>query len=205
MKIKTGIEIVSMLFILFFIVGSIIQNKELKEAREKIEILNRNYFTLEKEYNNALNQNSLYIFTIDNLRNSNDSIIMELEKTRKQLKIKDKDIKELGYLLSQANKKDTIFLKDTIFREKVVVDTVITDSTWYKTNIYLEYPNIIQLEQSFISEKELFFYKHTEIIKPSKCWFINLFKKKRDTMEVVVEEKNPYIKNKKQKFIHIIQ
>ena len=172
MKIKTGIEIVSMLFILFFIVGSIIQNKELKEAREKIEILNRNYFTLEKEYNNALNQNSLYIFTIDNLRNSNDSIIMELEKTRKQLKIKDKDIKELGYLLSQANKKDTIFLKDTIFREKVVVDTVITDSTWYKTNIHLEYPNIIQLEQSFISEKELFFYKHTEIINPSKCWFI---------------------------------
>lgn len=205
MKLKFFIKIILVLGVCAFVSGILLQYHNLIKAREEVQRLNNNYSTLEREYNGVLDKNTVYLFTIEDLKNSRDSITIKLEETRKELRLKDKQIKEMGYLLSEARKKDTVIFRDTIFKERIVVDTVITDSLWYSTKMHLEYPNIISLEQSFLSEKELFFYQKKETINPSKCWLFNIFKKKRETMEVIVEEKNPYIKNKKQKFIHVIK
>lgn len=205
MKLKFFIKIILVLGVCAFVSGVLLQYHNLIKAREEVQRLNNNYSTLEREYNGVLDKNTVYLFTIEDLKNSRDSITIKLEETRKELRLKDKQIKEMGYLLSEARKKDTVIFRDTIFKERIVVDTVITDSLWYSTKMHLEYPNIISLEQSFLSEKELLFYQKKETINPSKCWLFNIFKKKRETMEVIVEEKNPYIKNKKQKFIHVIK
>ena len=121
------------------------------------------------------------------------------------LKIKDKEIRDLAYLLSTASRVDTLFVRDTIFQEGVKIDTTITDDKWYSLNLGLHYPNEVIVEPQFKSEKNLIFFVRKEVLNPSKCRFINLFRKKAKVMEVVVEEKNPYITNDKQKFIHIVK
>lgn len=191
--------------IILFLIGVAIQGHSLKKTKEQLEKVTINYKALEEEIFSLNKENKQYLFTIDELTNSKDSVVLELNKTRKQLKIKDKQLKDLGYLLSTASKTDTLYIRDTIFQKDVLIDTTITDNKWYSTELRLEYPNEIIVSPTFISEKELFFYTRKEILNPSSCWFVNLFKKKTDIIEVVVEEKNPYIKNNKQKFIHITQ
>ena len=73
--------------------------------------------------NSALKDN-----TIEQLNYSKDSLNQKINKLRKELKIKDKDIQKLQYIVSENSKKDSVFIHDTIFREKVKVDTTMGDN-----------------------------------------------------------------------------
>jgi hypothetical protein len=59
-----------------------------------------------------------------------------LNQARRELKIKDADLKELQYLKTLATKTDTVFISDTIFVEKTNLDTTIGDK-WYQLNLQL--------------------------------------------------------------------
>ena len=77
--------------------------------------------TNEKAYiseNSFLKEESrVFKFTVDQLTYYNDSLTQSMEKVRKELKIKDKNIKQMQYLLSEASKRDTIVFRDTIFTQ----------------------------------------------------------------------------------------
>lgn len=182
-------------------------------------ILNCKYNKLEKQYsesiinqkafineNNILkNTNQQFKFTVDQLEYYNDSLLIEMNNIRKELGIKNEDIKNLQYLLSTAKKTDTIIFKDTIFVENIKIDTVIKDD-WYQLQLGLEYPNIIQTTPQFISEKYIVTsYRKETIDPPKKCKFLRMFQKKHKIVEVEVIENNPYINNNKQRFIEIIK
>lgn len=48
-------------------------------------------------------------FTVEQLDYFNDSVITELNRVRRDLKIKDADLKSLYYLKTSISKKDTVF------------------------------------------------------------------------------------------------
>lgn len=144
-----------------------------------------------------------YQMTIEDLYYSNDSLDKKIVKTMQDLKIKDNKIKELQYQLTQASRTDTITITDTIFTENTNIDTTFGDK-WYSMYLKLQYPSTIITSPTFNSEQYVYIY-NTKVYntKPSKCFFINWFKKKHTVTEVKVEEKNPYIKVLQQKFIEI--
>ena len=127
----------------------------------------------------------------------------KLTATMKELKVKDNKIKDLQYQLTQASRTDTITVTDTIFREDVSIDTTFGDA-WYNMHLQLKYPSTIITAPTFNSEQYVYIY-NTKVYntKPSKCFFINWFKKKHTVTEVRVEEKSPYINIIQQKFIEI--
>ena len=138
---------------------------------------------------------------IDQLNYFNDSILNEMNKVRKELKIKDSKLKSLSYINSVIEKRDTIIFNDTIFIENIKIDTVIEDR-WYSMKLDLEYPNRIITEPSFISEKYIVVSRKKETINPPKKFFISRwFQRKHWVMEVNVVEKNPYIKESNNRFI----
>lgn len=144
-----------------------------------------------------------YKMTIDDLTYSNDSLDQKIVSVMKELKIKDNKVKELQYQLTQATRTDTITITDTIFKENISIDTTFGDR-WYDMHLQLQYPSTIITSPRFNSEQ--FVYIYTSKVyntKPSKCFFVNWFKKKHIVTEVKVEEKNPYIKVIQQKFIEI--
>ena len=144
-----------------------------------------------------------YKMTIDDLYASQDSLDKKLIATMKELKVKDNKIKDLQYQLTQASRTDTITVTDTIFREDVSIDTTFGDA-WYNMHLQLKYPSTIITAPTFNSEQYVYIY-NTKVYntKPSKCFFINWFKKKHTVTEVRVEEKSPYINIIQQKFIEI--
>lgn len=178
-------------------------NKKLKNELS-IAVLNEKAFIAEND--NLKNQNIAFQFTIEQLEYFNDSLLTKINDVRKELKIKDKDIKQMQYLLSEAQKIDTIIFKDTIFTNPSInIDTLLVND-WYQMDLKLKYPNVIITEPKFISEKYIIVnYKKETIDPPKKCAIARWFQKKHKVVEVNIVEKSPYIENKQQKFIEIIK
>lgn len=156
--------------------------------------------------NSSLNEEiKEFQLTINDLKSSKDSINQKLVNQIKKNKIKDKTIQSLQYTKSLINKTDTIVLSDTIFKEPVAIDTVIGDE-WYNIKLGLKYPSTIVTEPTFKSEKYVIIYTKKEYDKkPSKIFFIRWFQKKHTTVVVDMEERNPYIENKENRFIKIVK
>ena len=178
-------------------------NQKLKKEIS-ISISNQKAFIAE---NSSLKEeNRVFKFTIEQLNYYNDSILQKMNEVKKELKIKDRDLKQMQYLLSEAQKKDTIVFRDTLFREPTLkIDTLLGDR-WYQMKLGLRYPSTIITEPKFTSEKYVIMnYKRETIDPPRKCFIARWFQKKHKVIEVEVVEKNPYIENKQQRFIEIVE
>ena len=180
------------------------QNNKSLESQLDISKSNEKAFAIE---NSGLkDQNRAFQFTIEQLEYFNDSLITKMNDVRKELKIKDDNLKQMQYLLSEAQKKDTIVFRDTLFREPTLkIDTLLGDR-WYQMKLGLRYPSTIITEPKFVSEKYIIVdYRKETIDPPKKCFIARWFQKKHKVVEVEVVEKNPYIENKQQRFIEIVK
>ena len=177
-----------------------------KNIQKELSITKANEKAFVMENSILKDKNRVYQFTIEQLNYFNDSIINKMDSIRKVLKIKDKDIKQLQYLLSKASKTDTIICRDTIFKEpSFKMDTLIGDK-WYSLNLNMAYPSTIIVSPTFQSEKILITNIKKETINPpKKCAFLRWFQKNHTVLEMEVVEENPYIINTKTKFIEIIK
>ena len=126
-------------------------------------------------------------------------------KYKEMIRVKDKYIQGLEYQLSEASKTDTIIFRDTLFRESnFQLDTTMRDK-WYSLNLQLKYPSTIIASPKFISERYVVQSFRKEPIKiAKKCWIGRIFQRKHIVLETEVVEKSPYIINKKEKYIKII-
>ena len=177
-----------------------------QDLKEEISVSMSNQKAFIAENSSLKEENRVFKFTVEQLNYYNDSILQKMNEVRKELKIKDKDLKQMQYLLSEATKKDTIVFRDTLFREPSLnIDTLIGDK-WYNIILELKYPNLITIHPTFISEKYIIVNKKKETINPPKKFFLfRWFQRKHWVMEVHIKEKNPYIKEINNKFVEIIE
>lgn len=179
---------------------------------KRINDLNRdldNAVNNEKAYaaeNSGLKENNQeFKLTLDQMGYYKDSIFIAMKSMAKELKIKDKNIKSLQYQLEHFSKRDTLILRDTIFKDvNFVLDTCISDK-WNKSCLYMRYPNFIALNNSYINEKYLIINTRRETIKPRKWFLSRWFSKKHTIAEITVVDLNPYVTTPKQRFVEIIK
>lgn len=197
--------IVSALLVSLAIGSYVLYNKN-QSLKEELSISISNEKAFIAENSSLKNENRVFKFTVEQLNYYNDSILEKMNEVRKELKIKDGNLKQMQYLLSEATKKDTIVFRDTLFREPTLdIDTLVGDK-WYQMKLGLKYPSTITTDPKFVSEKYIMVdYKKETINPPKKCWLLRLFQKKHTILEVNVIEKNPYIENKNSKFIEVIK
>ena len=204
-KIKLIIGIVITAIIIALSTTIVIMNNRINVLNYEISNAITNIKAYELE-NSALRDDTIeFKYTIEQLNYSKDSLNQRINKLRKDLKIKDKDIPKLQYMLSENQKKDSIvFVHDTLFRENIKVDTTLNDN-WSKLHLQLEYPNTVLAEYSFKNESLVTTYIKRETVNPPhKCAFIRWFQKKHKVIHVEINEQNPYCEIKEQRFINII-
>lgn len=205
---KWKIKLIIGLIIVAIIAGLgttvVVMNNRIDKLNTEVAEATTNIKAYELE-NLTLKDNTIeFQYTIEQLNHSKDSLNQKINKLRKDLKIKDKDIQKLQYVLSENQKKDSIIIHDTLFIEKVKIDTTLSDD-WSKLHLQLEFPNKVVTEYSFKNESLVTTYLKKETIKPPhKCIFIRWFQKKHKMIYVEVNEQNPYCEIKEQKFINII-
>ena len=159
----------------------------------------------QSENNKLKNQSFIHLMTIDQLTSSKDSLDIKLQETLKKLSIKPKNVVSAGQVTSNMEKRDSIFLRDTVFIKNLNLDTLFGDK-WYKAQISLQYPSRIDLSVSMKSVKHIIVHNKKETINPpKKFWLFRLFQRKHTIQEVIVDEENPYIESGSQHFINIVK
>ena len=78
-------------------------------------------------YKNSKDKTVEYKLQVDQLKYMNDSLINKLDSVRNSLKIKDNKVDKLAAVVTTSVRSDTIFLKDTIFKQDFHLDTIIGD------------------------------------------------------------------------------
>ena len=199
---STFTKILSIIVVILTITTIIFYNKN-KQLSKNLDIYNSNQKAFIAENASLKEEQRVFQFTIDQLNYYNDSLLQEMNNVRKELNIKDKNLNTIEYINSVINKIDTIIFRDTLFINNK--DTVLGDQ-WYTLNLNITYPNTIIISPKFRSDKYIITsYKKETVNPPKKWWILRLFQKKHKVVRVEIVEKNPYIENKQQRFIQIIQ
>ena len=133
-------------------------------------------------------------------------MLQELDNTRKELKIKDRNLKALLSVSSSFSRTDTITMRDTLFRDfSVAIDTLIGDE-WYNVRLGFHYPSMVVVEPYFKSEKHIVVSSKKETVNPPKKFFLfRWFQRKMTVIHLDVVEKNPYVEDESSRYVEIIK
>ena len=182
--------------------------QQMKSANEKWERAEANVKAYSSELSDSKNKNTALQLTVDQLGYFKDSVLVELDNTRKELKIKDKNLKALQAVKSGFTRKDTVRIvqTDTLFKEpSLAIDTLIGDE-WYNLQLGLKYPSMIAIKPYFKSEKHIIVSSKKETVNPpSKFFLFRWFQRKHRVLHIDVVEKNPYVDNESSKYVEIIK
>ena len=196
---------------LFIIIGILAVSlyfavEQMIKANQKYETAMANVKAYDSQLGIEKKKNSALQLTVSQLDYFKDSILVELNNTRKELGIKDKNLKALQSVSSRFSKSDTITLRDTLFKEpSLAVDTVFGDE-WYSVRLGLKYPSMIAIQPEFKSEKHIIVSSKKETVNPPKKFFLfRWFQKKMTVVHIDVVEKNPYVNSESSKYVEIIK
>lgn len=194
------IKVVLVILVISVISILVINNRNL---RESVSIYDNNFKALNLERDSLSKAAIAYRFSVEQLEYINDSIIEDLNNTRKQLQIKDKEILQMQSIRTEISTKDSIFIKDTIFRDSFVrIDTTLQDK-WHTVKISLQ-PSKLTIDAKYRSELQVFAKSSKEIMgTPKKCFIGRWFQKKHKVIRVDVMDKNPNAIITEKKFIII--
>lgn len=203
--IKQYLNIGIILLIVSLGVSTYILYNNTKELKQKLSISISNEKAFLERNSELQEESRVFQLTVQQLEFSKDSLLQKVNNLRKSLDIKDKNLKRLEYLLSEASKTDTLILRDTIFKDpNLDLDTLVKDE-WYSLKLGLKFPSTIIVNPSFKISTGIFTSIKKETINPPKKFFLaRWFQKKHKVLEVKVVEENPYVERKEQLFIEIL-
>ena len=175
-------------------------------TNKKLEAAMANVKAYDALLSDSRKQNAGYQLTIDQLGYFKDSLLKILNATRKELKIKDKNLKSLHYVYTSVSKTDTLIFRDTLFREATLdIDTLLGDE-WYDLKIGIHYPSTITVRPTFRSQKHIVVSTRKETLNPPKKFFLfRWFQKKHQVLNVDVVEKNPYVREQDNRYVEILR
>lgn len=179
---------------------------QIRSSKSKYEVAMANIKSYDQLLSTATEKNIGLQLTIDQLNTFQDSILVEMNRIKEELGVKDKNLKSLQYMSSIATRTDTILTVDTLFRDRTLaLDSTIGDA-WYKVRVQLKYPNFIALTPFFISRKYVIVSSKRETINPPKKFFLfRWFQKKHTVVHVDIKELNPYIKDGEGRYVEIVK
>jgi hypothetical protein len=182
--------------------------QQIQHANRMWEVAEANVKAYSEELSTSKNKNVALQLTVDQLSYFNDSVLQALDETRKELKIKDKNLKALQAIISGFTRRDTVTIVqvDTLFKEPTLdIDTLIGDA-WYNLQLGLKYPSMIAIKPYFKSEKHIIVSSKKETVNPPKKFFLfRWFQRRHYVLHIDVVEKNPYVENESSKYVEIIK
>ena len=180
---------------------NVIENNKLKED---IKVYDNNFKALNLENSELKNEVIAYKFDVEQLEFINDSIITDLNNTRKELGIKDRQLKQMQNIKTEIITKDSIFVRDTIFRNDFVKLDTLLGNKWYTVKLGLEYPDKIKIHANYKTDMSVYAYTSKEILGiKKKCAIGRWFQKKHKIIRVEIKDRNPHAVIKESKFVII--
>ena len=190
----------------------IIGVRRCKSAEDKLEGYENNWIALSNENNKNAKSSKAFEFKASQLNYLNDSLVNQMNTIRKNMGVKDKNLKGLGYIKSTVRIHDTVFVNRIRDGDNSLsIDTVI-NKKWYQIEIDYKGSKCSECKDTLIvspkvsSEKYVVISTSKEYVDtPKKWWFQRIFQKKEEVVDVKVVETNPYIYSDHERFIKVIK
>lgn len=190
--------------VLFAITTIILYQKQVNNLKTNLDYAENNVKAYASLNDSLIQNNRVFQLNIADLNRLNDSLFSEMKSVSNRLKIRENQIKQLQYIKDEYNKKDSIIIRDTIFKESSFkLDTMIGDE-WGKTRLQLEHPNTIVVGHSYTNKKHIIFASYKEPVKERKWFFPRWFTRKRIYVEATVIDENPYVETKETRFVECL-
>lgn len=156
--------------------------------------------------------NRMFEFKASQLNYINDSLVNQMNTIRKNIGVKDKNLKGLGYIKSTVRIHDTALVNRIRDGDKTLsIDTVI-NKKWYQIEIDYKGSRCSECKDTLVvspkvsSEKYVVISTSKEYVDaPKKWWLQRIFQKKEEVVDVKVVETNPYIYSDHERFIKVIK
>ena len=156
--------------------------------------------------------NRMFEFKASQLNYINDSLVNQMNTIRKNIGVKDKNLKGLGYIKSTVRIHDTVFVNRIRDGDKTLsIDTVI-NKKWYQIEIDYRGSKCDDCNDTLVVSPRLTSEKYVTVSvtkefvdTPKKIWLFRIFQKKRDVVDVNIQESNPYIYSDTNKFVEIVK
>ena len=185
-------KIVAVGFVSLLIATIFVQNHKLQKVNKEIERITNNLRSYEESASDASARNRVLQLTIGELTHSQDSLIQEVNKAKKELKIKDRNLEQVQVINTEI--KDTVRTvikhKQVDFEEKLELNPLTTIIVSRKDSILTAKIDIKNQQILFIEEKKEYKNKY-------KNGFIRLLHfdwKRINSRKYTIENSNPLIR-----------
>lgn len=194
-----NIKVVAVIIISIFAAIIFYQGKQIKEKNRQIDRITNNTLFYQEQLSDKDKEIRTLNLTIDEFKNTNDSIIQDIVNIQEELKIKDKELKQAQSQNQEINIDTTIVVGDKDF-EKEIKPNELTSL------IIIKKDSILTAKISIQNTQTLFISNKREYKNQYKNWFRRLIHfdfKKRDVYKYQIHNSNPLIEVKETRLITI--
>lgn len=194
-----NIKVVAVIIISIFAAIIFYQGKQIKEKNRQIDRITNNTLFYQEQLSDKDKEIRTLNLTIDEFKNTNDSIIQNIVNIQEELKIKDKELKQAQSQNQEINIDTTIVVGDKDF-EKEIKPNELTSL------IIIKKDSILTAKISIKNSQTLFISNKREYKNQYKNWFRRLIHfdfKKRDVYKYQIHNSNPLIEVKETRLITI--
>lgn len=188
--LSNNFKVLAVFIIGIFAAFIVLQRNQLYNKNREIDRLNNNVQYYQQQYDTIQNNNRVLRLTIDEFNNSRDSIVAQLNNTRKELNIKNKQLIQAQSQKQQIIVDTAIVVKENNFK-KVIKPNDMTSIIIAKTD------SILSAKIDIKNTQTLFLSSKKEYKRKYKNWFRRLLKfdfKKQTVYNYTIKNSNELIK-----------
>lgn len=168
------------------------QDNKIKTQDARISQIYNNYKYYESQFNNTEKQNRVLQLTVNELKLSKDSLVQAVNKAKKELKVKDQNLKEAHVINTEMKDTTTvkIITKEVDFTKELKLNSLTTITVSRKDSILTTILDLKNQQILIVEEKKEYRNKY-------KNWFVRFlhFDWKRDKVKKYsIINSNPLIK-----------
>lgn len=120
--------IIEIIIVIGVIVAIVALSARINYLNQELDLATNNVKAYASENSKLKNRNLVFELTLEQMEYYNDSLLHQMKKVANDNGIKDKQIRSLQYQLEHFYKRDTLIIRDTIFKDPTFhLDTCMMD------------------------------------------------------------------------------
>lgn len=153
---RKNFKVVAVGLISLLIATIFVQHNQLQKKDTEINRITSNVRTYQDIVSNNQNNNRTLQLTIEELNHSNDSLLLQLKQTQKELKIKDKNLTDASVINTQINDSVKTVIKEKLidFNEELKLNDLTTIIVSRKDSILTAKIDIKNQQIIFVEDKK---------------------------------------------------
>ena len=187
--IKTNFQIIAVTISMILAAFLFIQTSKLEQANKRLDMVQNNYEFYMNKSSNVEEQNRVLQLTINDYKETNDSLINEIKTTQKKLNIKEKELQQTQLQKQEIKYDTTVIVKTPNFTLEIKPNSLTSIIINKQDSLLTHKLSIKNVQTLFVTNKRV--YRNTY-----KNWFTRLLHfdfKKKNTFRYQIHNSNDLI------------